>query len=74
MDLDKDIHPDKNEDKLPIYISLKITRDKPHLIFDKRCDDGQRMNVRMVLKADYDLQDELAIFREKIKEKYDIVL
>ena len=74
MDLDNDIHPDKNEDKLPTGIYIKIARDKPHLIFDKRCDDGQRMNVRMVLKADYDLQDELAIFREKIKEKYDIVV
>ena len=74
MDLDNDIHPDKNEDKLPTYISLKIARDKPHLIFDKRGDDGQRMNVRMVLKPDYDLRDELVKFREKIKAKYDIVL
>lgn len=74
IDLDNDIHPDKNEDKLPTYISLKIARDKPHLIFDKRGDDGQRMNVRMVLKADYDLRDELVKFREKIKAKYDIVL
>ena len=74
MDLDNDIHPDKNEDKLPTYISLKIARDKPHLIFDKRGDDGQRMNVRMVLKPDYNLDDELVKFREKIKAKYDIVL
>ena len=73
-DLDNDIFPIQDDKQLPTYITLKITRDKPHLVFDKKCDDGRRLNFKMVLRPDYKLDEMLPIFREKIKEKYDIVV
>ena len=45
-------------------------RDKPHLVFEKRI-DGKRLNVKMVLPSEYDLQEQLKIFVEKIKSKYE---
>ena len=71
-DLDNDIYPDKNE-ALPKYVSLVISREKPHLVFEKRIDD-KRLNIKMVLPEDYDLQGQLEKFNEKVKEKYDITL
>jgi hypothetical protein len=43
------------------------------LVFEKRIDD-KRLNVKMVLPEEYDLQEQLEILNEKIKEKYDITL
>jgi hypothetical protein len=74
-DLENDIYPARDEGmdiKLPPYISLKIERNKMHLIFDKR-DDDKRLNLRMVLPENYILEEQMPIFREKIKEKYDLV-
>ena len=73
-ELDNDIFPIQDDKQLPTYITLKITRDKPHLVFDKKCDDGRRLNFKMVLRPDYKLDEMLPVFREKIKEKYDIVV
>jgi hypothetical protein len=70
-DLANDIYPDKNEPALPKYVSLVITRDKPHLVYEKRIIDGKRLNIKMVLPEEYDLQDQLATLNEKIKEKYE---
>jgi hypothetical protein len=39
------------------------------LVFEKRIED-KRMNLKMVLKDNYDLHEELNILKEKIKEKY----
>jgi hypothetical protein len=69
-DLENDIYPEKNELALPKYVSLIITRDKPHLVFEKRIDD-KRLNIKMVLPEDYDLQEQLEKLNEKIKEKYE---
>ena len=71
-DLENDIYPEKNE-ALPKYVSLIITREKPHLVFEKRIDD-KRLNIKMVLPEDYDLQEQLEKLNEKVKEKYDITL
>jgi hypothetical protein len=82
-DLERDIYPESKETGLPAFVSIKIERDKPHLIFDQRLDgaDGgatsttlKRLNLRMVMPTDYNLEEQLSIFREKIKEKYEIEL
>ena len=69
-DLDKDVYPETENVKLPKYISLVIAREKPHLIFEKRM-DGKRMGLKMILPEEYDLQEQLIILNEKIKEKYE---
>ena len=70
-DLENDIYPEKGEPTLPKYVSLVVTREKPHLVYEKRIVDGKRLNVKMVLPEEYDLHDQLVILNEKIKEKYE---
>ena len=70
-DLENDIYPEKSEPTLPKYVSLVVTREKPHLVYEKRIIDGKRLNVKMVLPEEYDLHDQLVILNEKIKEKYE---
>ena len=70
-DLENDIYPKKDEEILPKYVSLVVTREKPHLVYEKRIVDGKRLNVKMVLPEEYDLHDQLAILNEKIKDKYE---
>jgi len=69
-DLKNDIYPEKNAPLLPKYVSLIVARDKPHLVFEKRI-EGKRLNVKMVLPEEYDLEENLIILNEKIKEKYE---
>ena len=69
-DLEKDIYPVTETPTLPKYISLVIAREKPHLVFEKRT-DGKRIGLKMVLPEEYDLQEQLVILNEKIKEKYE---
>jgi hypothetical protein len=33
--------------------------------------DEKRLNVKMVLPESYDVQDQISILNEKVKEKYD---
>ena len=68
-DLENDIYPVKNEITLPKYVSLVINREKPHLVFEKRV-DGKRLGLKMVLPEEYDLEEQICILNEKIKEKY----
>ena len=68
-DLEKDIYPDNEDDTMPKYVSLIFSRDKPHLVFEKIVDD-KRLNVKMVLPEEYDLQEQLEILNAKIKDKY----
>ena len=70
-DLENDIYPEKGLSTLPKYVSLVVTREKPHLVYEKRIVDGKRLNVKMVLPEEYDLHDQLTILNEKIKEKYE---
>ena len=69
--LENDIYPEKNTPLLPKYVSLIVARDKPHLVFEKRIVDGKRLNIKMVLPEEYDLEEQLIILNEKIKEKYE---
>jgi hypothetical protein len=69
-DLEKDIYPEKKEDVLPKYVSLIVMRNKPHLVFEKRLGD-KRLNLKMVLPEEYDLEEQLSVLNEKIKEKYE---
>jgi len=73
-DLKKDIYPINNESELPTHITIKVERNKPHIIFDKRTDDGKRLTLRMVLPDEYVLSEQLHIFKGKIKTKYDITI
>jgi hypothetical protein len=69
-DLENNIYPVKNEFELPTYVSFITTRNKPHLVFEKRI-DNKRLNLKMVLPENYDLHEQLIILNDKIKEKYD---
>lgn len=80
--LEKNIYPSDNNNNnpsilLPTYITIKQERNKPHLIFDKRNtmnNEEKRMNLRMVLPDNYSLEEQLTIFKDKIKQKYDLEL
>lgn len=69
-DLEKDIYPLKDDPILPKYISLIVMRDKTHLVFEKRI-DGKRLNLKMVLPEEYDIQEQLEKINNKIKQKYE---
>jgi hypothetical protein len=70
-DLDNDIQPEKEVEQavLPMYVSLTTIRGKPHFVFEKRIND-KRLTIKMVLPEDYELQEQLEILNNKIKEKY----
>jgi hypothetical protein len=72
--LENDSYPsDVAEDAsiLPKCIYVYEFRNKPHLVFDMRKEGSDnRLSLRMVLPAEYNLQDELERFREKIIAKY----
>jgi hypothetical protein len=68
-DLENDIYPEKKEILLPKYVSIITTRGKKHLVFDKNhCE--KRLNLKMVLPENYNLDQQLCILNDKIKEKY----
>ena len=69
-DLENDVYPVSEEPVLPKYMSLVITRGKPHLVYERRIDD-KRLNVKMVLPDDYDLEDQIIKLNDKIKAKYE---
>jgi ribosomal protein RSM22 (predicted rRNA methylase) len=71
-DLENNIYPNKEDDdeiQLPKYVSLVITRDKLHLVYEKRV-NGNRLGLKMVLPIDHDLQEQIIILNEKIGLKY----
>jgi hypothetical protein len=68
-DLEKNIYPEKLESKLPKYVCINSTRNKQQLCYDKRI-DGVSKNLKMILPEEYDIDEQLKIFNEKIKEKY----
>lgn len=72
LDLRNGILPVKKESKLPKYITLTNFRNKEHLCFDRRY-ENKRLNFKMVLSTDSNLEDQLEIFIEKVKEKYDFI-
>jgi hypothetical protein len=75
--LENDIYPNDADDTavLPKCIYISEFRSKPHLVFDMRkdgdvSDKDKRLSLKMVLPTEYNLQDELERFREKITAKY----
>lgn len=71
--LENDIYPSDAHDTavLPKCIYMSEFRNKPHLVFDMRKDGSdKRLSLKMVLPSEYNLQDELERFREKIIAKY----
>ena len=68
-DLENNIYPEKEELNLPKYVSLIFTREKHHLVYEKRA-DGKRLGLKMVLPSEYDLPEQLIILNEKICLKY----
>jgi hypothetical protein len=69
-DLENDIYPVKNVINLPKYVSLVTNREKPNLVFEKRV-EGKRLGLKMVLPEEYDLEEQICVLNEKIKEKYE---
>jgi len=69
--LENDVYPESKK-TLPIYYSLITARGKPHLVYDKRREDGTRENVKMVLPEEYELEKQLERLQEKVKAKYNL--
>ena len=70
-DLDQNIYPETNDIGLPMYVTIKKERNKFHMVFDKKINEDKRMNLRMVLPENYIVEEQLMLFKEKIKLKYD---
>jgi len=73
--LDKGEMPPEKEPALPKYYSLIEARGKPHLVYERRREDGTRMNVKMVLPEDFDMSSQVARLAAKVSAKYpDVVV
>ena len=57
------------ERELPPYYTIQNFRNAPHLTFDRRIDD-KRYNLKMKMKENKSLKEELERFNEKLKKKY----
>jgi hypothetical protein len=68
--LDKGEMPPSDEPVLPKYHSLITARGKPHLVYERRTEDGVRQNVKMVLPEEYVLAEQLERIQEKVVAKY----
>ena len=55
--------------ELPPYYTIQNFRNAPHLTFDRRIDD-KRHNLKMKMKENKSLTEELERFNEKLKKKY----
>lgn len=55
--------------ELPPYYTIQNFRNAPHLTFDRRIHD-KRYNLKMKMKENKSLTDELERFNEKLKKKY----
>jgi len=64
--LDNDIE-EKRE--LPTYYTIQNFRNTPHLTFDRHT-DNKRYNLKMKMKENKSLKEELERFNEKLKKKY----
>jgi hypothetical protein len=80
-DLEPNIYPSDNNDNnisilLPRYITIKQERNKPHLIFDKNNSTNEEkiLNLRDVLPDNYILEEQLNVFKDRIKQKYELEL
>ena len=67
--LENDIYPEKSQSVLPKYVSLVNMRGKNHLVFEKIHLD-KRLNIKMVLPEEYDINEEIMLLKIKVREKY----
>lgn len=56
---------------IPLYHSIQTFRNSPHLVYDRRMPNGTRRNLRMKMREDCCLTDEVQRLREKVRSKYD---
>lgn len=56
---------------LPKYITLNTKKEKHQMIFEKRTDD-KRLNLKMALPLDYDLDEQIEKMKQKIYNKYEV--
>jgi|SaaInlV_135m_DNA_1039713.scaffolds.fasta_scaffold00634_12 hypothetical protein len=68
--LDKGEMPPEKEPALPKYYSLSNARGKPHLVYERRREDGTRMNVKMVLPEDFEMSSQVERLAAKVSVKY----
>jgi len=71
--LEKGIFPEDTAPAavLPKYFSLVVVREKPHMVYERRRpDDGVREGIRMVLPANYTIEDEIVKMKQKVEAKY----
>lgn len=71
--LEQNIYPyeeQKNRFKFPTYISLKTTNNKKMLIYDKRVSTQKRETLKMILPENYNIEEQIKKFENKIKDKY----
>ena len=66
--LDNDIP--QEERVLPKFHTIQQFRGSPNLVYDRRTTDGQRINLRMKMKQEFSLEDELSRFYGKLTKKY----
>ena len=64
--LDNDIVVER---ELPPYYTIRNFRKAPHLTFDRRIDD-KRYNLKMKMKENKSLKEELERFNKKLNKKY----
>jgi hypothetical protein len=51
-------------------VTFTISREKPHLVFDKRTENG-RFNIKMVLPSkEYSMSEQLEKLNKNIVDKY----
>jgi hypothetical protein len=67
--LEMDIFPIVEETHLPPFTNITMFREKPHLIYERKTED-KRYNLTRVLPENYDLQEQLELFAEKLFNKY----
>jgi len=63
----------EKQSPLPMYFSMIHMREKPHLVYERRLEDGTRQNLKMVLPAEYDVGEQLERMRTKLTAKYEDV-
>lgn len=70
-DLDNNVLPQTQKEKigLPVGISISTKNDKQYLCYDRRTNTG-RQNMKMTLPKEYNIQEQLKRFQEKIATKY----
>tara|TARA_Y100000389_G_C17392600_1_gene480732 strand:+ start:160 stop:1341 length:1182 start_codon:yes stop_codon:yes gene_type:complete len=66
-DLDNNTYQ-KKERELPI--NYNFNKAKSHLIYDRKLPDGKRENLKMKLPKNYNLQEQLLLIQNKVRDKY----